>query len=63
MTVKNLNETLEQKVNEAKANVQQKFFKEFLNTKSMEEREFLHAKLSVLDDIMFTLINTIRGNK
>ena len=63
MTIQNLEQTMIMKVTEAKAKVNAKFYKLFINTTTAEERELLHAKVSVLDDVTFALINEIRGNK
>lgn len=51
-----------EKVNEAKAKTLKKLFKEFTQSKTVAERELIHAKTKVLDDVSFTLINNIRGN-
>ena len=51
------------KATEAKANVLDKYYKQFINTTTAEERELLHAKLTVLDDVVWAMTTEIRGNK
>jgi len=58
----NLEDKLITRVKDAKDKVGVKLYKEFMNSKTPEERELIHAKTSVLNDLTFSLINDIRGN-
>lgn len=63
MTIRNLEQTIIQKVEHARDVTEAKLYKEFKNSKSVDEREQVYAKLSVLRTLTSTLINNIRGNK
>ena len=58
----NLEDKLIIKIEDAKTRVSTKLYKQFMNSKSAEERELIHAKTTVLKDLTFSLINDIRGN-
>ena len=63
MPVNSLENTIELKVKQATDKVQEKYFRQFINSKTSEERELLHTKTVVVKDIAATLINTLRENK
>ncbi len=58
----NNNEALINKIKEAKTDVQTKLFKQFCKA-DIESLATIKAKLDVLEDISFTLINNIRNDK
>jgi len=58
----NLEDKLILKVEEARTRVGAKLYKQFINSKTPEERESIYAKTSILKDLTFSLINDIRGN-
>ena len=58
----NLEQTIIEKIETAKIKVGTKLYKNFMNSKSSDERELIHAKTQVLNDLTFQLINAIRGN-
>lgn len=53
-------ETLINKVKDSKTAVQAKLFKEWCNSKDSADRDVIYAKMSVLDDLTFTITKQIR---
>ena len=58
--MKNLQETLVNKVNASKAQVQDKYFKQFVAAKDAKERDVIGDKMNVLDSVIFDLIKELR---
>ena len=58
----NLEQTIIDKINGAKAATQEKLFKQFVKAKEDKERNEIGAKMNVLDSVVFDLIKNIRGN-
>ena len=50
------------KLDGAKATVQDKLFKQFVTNKDEGIRSTIGAKMNVLDDVIFALKKEIRGN-
>ena len=59
--IKNLEQTLIKKVEDARADVESRLFKEWKKA-DHEEREILHSEVRVLEKLTFRLIKSIRGN-
>ena len=59
--IKNLEQTLIKKVEDAKSDVEDRLFKAWKKA-NPEERESLHAEYRALDKLTFRLIKSIRGN-
>ncbi len=63
MKIANLTDSLINKVESAKSKVEERYYKEFKNSKSGEERELIFAKLDVLKAVTSVLTNDIRGDE
>ena len=57
-----LEQTIIDKVNGAKGNTQEKYFKQFCKATEEAERNEIGAKMGALDGVVFDLIKSIRGN-
>ena len=57
-----LEQTIMDKLDGAKATVQDKLFKQFVLNKDEGIRSSIGAKMNVLDDVIFALKKEIRGN-
>ena len=57
-----LEKTIMDKLDGAKATVQDKLFKQFVLNKDEGIRSSIGAKMNVLDDVIFALKKEIRGN-
>ena len=58
---RDLEKTLVEAVNRAKATQELKLFKQFNACKNYEERLEIHAKVDVLEGVVFDIINDIRN--
>ena len=60
--IKNLEQTLIKKVEDARTEVESRLFKEWKKA-DRDEREDIHSEARVLEKLTFRLIKSIRGNK
>ena len=60
--IKNLEQTIIEKINMAKTSTQEKYFKQFVKANNEIDRAAIGAKMNVLDSVVFDFIKQIRGN-
>ena len=60
--IKNLEQTIIDKINLAKAQTQEKYFKQFVKLDTDVERNEISAKMNALDSVVFDLTKALRGN-
>ena len=58
----NLEQTIIDKINEAKGATQEKYFKQFVKANNDIDRAAIGSKMYVLDSVVFDFIKNIRGN-
>ncbi len=61
--ISSLTDTMINKIEIVKADVQQQIFQQWCSITNTKSREDLYAKACVLDDVCFALIKNIRGGE
>ena len=60
--IKNLEQTIIEKINSAKTATQEKYFKQFVKANNDIDRAAIGSKMNVLDSVTFDFIKALRGN-